>query len=114
MINQQGCDLSDTWLLDIGSMQWREHTEHEGHNRIFHTATKGKDGCALIYGGTTGSDWKTCTVFNDMYSVILQAVCHNPKRLEDMAIQTVYRNRQLLKPQPYNMPHRLYERFCEM
>ena len=62
-----------------------------------HSAFRGKDDCILIPGRMTGSDSKTGIVFKDIYSVTLQALCYNPTRLEDMGIQTVYRNRSLMK-----------------
>ena len=100
----------DTWVFNINSHTWREYTGEQDHKRIFHTATEGFDGIIIIegYKNFMKKKGKSCS---DMFHIIEH---YNPSSLEHMALRTVVKHKQMLKPQACNMPSGIYSSFCDM
>ena len=77
---------NDTWILDLLSMTWKEHTAARNLPRSGHTGTEGLNGCVIIIGG--GAPWPT---YNHGASLRVE-----PKHLQQLAIQKIYQHRYVL------------------
>ena len=83
--------LSDTWILDLSSLSWRQYTIGNVSPREGHTGTSGINNDIYIFGG-----WKSvCTEYmerlggnHDSFHLMLEA-----KNLQQLAMQTVFRHR---------------------
>ena len=79
--------LNETWVLDISSQTWSQHTSPTNHPRICHTCTPGINGDLVIIGGhdgTTDPEAPNSSTFH----VTLEPVA---KRLLQFAMQIIYR-----------------------
>ena len=108
--------LDDTWILDLQSLSWKEHSAGSDHPRSHHTGTVGVSSSTLIIGGCEPDNilWddeddedegEGETIYhNDVFSVRLE-----PKSLQHLAMLTVYNHRNML---PWKrLPKKLITRF---
>ena len=83
-----GLTASDTWILDLLSMTWKEHTVARDLPRFGHTGTEGLNGCVIIIGG--GTSESHCG-YN--YEISFRV---EPKHLQQLAIQKIYQYKHML------------------
>ena len=100
---------SDTWILDITSLSWKECSQSEHKERSWHSATN-MDGSVIILGGSFQIPYGW-TVHNDVFHITYE---HRPKSLEQLSLRAVHKHSDLLTPTEGCMPEELYARFCDM
>ena len=88
--------LNDSWLFDLVSLSWKKYEATRGDPRSNHTGTACMDNNVIIIGG----EWYDMhedgyrfqkQVYSDIFSLRLE-----PKRLQKLAIQKIYQNRDVL------------------
>ena len=103
---RRGETVHDTWILDLPSMTWRIYdTGQQGPQRMHHTCTKGSNGHVLIIGGKRA---KINEVESRYYHRYIYNHCHivlEPKSLQQLATQTIHKNRESLSWQ--TLPRKL-------
>ena len=94
---------NDTWIFDISSQAWRQHTSVLDHPRWGHTGTNTIKSSILIIGGVKapGDSYDN---YRNTFQVMLES-----RSLQQMAMQTVYKHRTEL-PWKY-LPPKLIARF---
>ena len=102
----RGKTVHDTWILDLPSMTWRIYdTGLQGPQRTRHTCTKGINGQVIIIGGQraeineVGSRYYHCYIYKHCHIVL------EPKSLQQLATQTIHKNRESLSWQ--TLPRKL-------
>ena len=78
--------LGDTWIFDLESQSWRQHTLGSDRPRIFHTALLGLDDSVIIIGGLSDRNSPERTICSI-------AVTPGPNSLQKQAVQTIYRHK---------------------
>ena len=99
-------DFSDTWILDLTSLLWKECSQEEDEKRSRHSATN-INGSHIIIGGLGPNLW----IYSDVHHITYS---YEPKTLEQMTLQVIHKYKDLLKPTDSSIPEDLYERFCDM
>ena len=82
-----GDELGDTWILDLSTQTWRMYTSEKEHRRCFHSGASGISNDIFIVGGIN----EMMKRVKDIFHVMLE-----PKRLQQLAMKTVYKNRREL------------------
>lgn len=83
---------TETWILDLTSHTWRQHTS-SNHVRLYHTASCNLNNGVIVIGGDRelGS---TSVQYNNIFHVMLE-----PKSLQKLAVEMIYRHQAEL---PWN------------
>ena len=101
-----------SWIFDVDSHTWREHTEEHGYNRHHHSGITDLDGNVLIIGGEAKYDRRVRRT--DKYPVshqflFLVTLHPKPKTLVQVAVKMIYKHRTdlLWKVLPPTLIHKL-------
>ena len=76
-------DFRDTWIFDIQSQTWKQHTSAR-NGRFGHTGTATMNSTVVIIGGTDDLG-NSCTA---TFHIRLE-----PKSLQQLAVKTIYNHR---------------------
>ena len=97
-----GCPQKESgqpWILDLSSLSWEKLEGSSDDGRQFHSATAVKSSIIIIGGEY---DRKRCS---NVFTII-----HQPMSLENLALRTIHRKRNQIKPREWNMPSGCYNR----
>ena len=89
--------LNDTWILDLASLTWLKHETTRDNPRCSHTGTTCLNNNVTFIGGgewfnpQDGAFRFEDEVYNDTFSVRLE-----PKTLQKLAVQKLYKHRDVL------------------
>lgn len=101
---------SDTWILDLTTLSWKQYDVQQNRKRTMHTAIQSSNE-VLVLGGidmeSYGFGRNKCDAFRIRSHF-------TPKCLEGMALKGLHKYKDILNPKEYNMPSSLYHRFCNM
>ena len=82
--------VSDTWILDLPTLTWRQYKSKKDHSRDSHKGTTGLNGSVIITCG--GKDpQERYDDYATMFHVMLA-----PKSLQQLAMQSVFMHRNVL------------------
>ena len=80
-----------TWILDLTSMSWREHTVTNDHFRFKSATVTGLTGSVITIGGAKSADSSYNQNYKSTFCIRLE-----PKSLQQLALITVYDHRATL------------------
>ena len=93
----RGSDGWDTWILNPDSKTWRRYTSEEDDIRVHHTACRGLSKDVIIIGGI-----KCPNILQHNFHVQLE-----PKKLQQLAMKTVYKYQNDLPHWKKYLPEKL-------
>ena len=89
--DNEGEDVCDTWIFDIPSLSWWKFTgTPKAPSRWYHTCTPGINNGAIVIGGVCYGGQEVGVPLVNVH------VMMEPKSLQQLAIQTVYKNKTAL------------------
>ena len=88
--NHRHLALSNTWILNTSTQTWRQYKSTKDHSRESHEGITGLTGCVIITGGVKDPG-ESYYVYTTTFHVMLA-----PKRLQQLAMQTVFKYRNVL------------------
>ena len=100
-----------TWILDLHSLSWTEHTGIMADKRACHTGSSdGRN--VIIFGGFQtkyGHCFNDLRIYSDVFPILLE-----PKSLWKLALQTVHEHRASLKTKWHELPRQYQVHLADM